>query len=283
LESGRVSVIIPTYNRAEYLHEAVSSALQQTHDDLEVLVLDDASTDSTRNVVTAFDDPRIRYIRHPENLGPNRNWRRGIQAARGEFFCFLPDDDMLEPTFVERLVEALRRDSELVLAFCDHWVMDADGCERPEASRQNSIDHGRSALTSGPLDDFARTALIDDSIYIGAVLFRRAIVTSSFLDSEARSAMGSWILYECVRTGRSATYVPERLMSCRWHGGSVSRSQEWLGDITEGNIRRYRRMLGDEEMHRFWGDLQTKLAVMLRIRGRMHLCRRRGTCRVPRT
>ena len=272
-ETGTVSILIPTYNRAEHLRAAISSAIQQTYDDLEILVLDDASTDATPRVVDSFDDPRIEDIRHEENLGPNRNWRSGIRAAEGEFFCFLPDDDVFDPPFVERLVEPLRRDPECILAFSDHWVMDQEERTRPELSEQNSATHGREDLPPGRLEDFARTALIDDSIYIGAVLFRRAFVSPSFLDPEAQSAMGSWILYECIRTGRPARYVPERLMRCRWHDGALTRSQEWIGSITEGNIRRYRRMLEDDDLRRFREKVQEKLANMLHLKGRVQLCR----------
>jgi len=272
-ETGTVSILIPTYNRADHLRAAVNSAIQQTYDDLEILVLDDASTDATDRVVASFDDPRIEYIRHEDNLGPNRNWRSGIRAAEGEFFCFLPDDDVFGPQFVERLVEALRDDPEAILAFSDHWVMGQQGRTLPEVSEQNSATHNRDELAPGRLDDFERTALIDDSIYIGAVLFRRAFVSPSFLDPEAQSAMGSWILYECIRTGRPAVYVPERLMRCRWHDGALTRSQEWIGSITEGNIRRYRRMLEDDDLRRFRDEIQEKLAIMLQLKGRMYLCR----------
>ena len=272
---GTVSIIIPTYNRAEKLERAIRSALQQTYENLEIIVMDDASPDATPETVESFNDPRLRYIRQDQNQGPNENWRHGIEKARGDFFCILPDDDALAPEFAEKLVDALQEDDEMILAFCDHWVMNKEGHTLPGVSAQNSKEYGRDRLSGGRLDDFARTALIEDSIYIGAVLFRRDFVPASFLDPDAESAMGGWILHNCVRTGRPATYVPARLTYCRWHEGSVSRSQEWLKSITQGNIRRYRRMLDDERMHRFQGEVQDSLATMLHIKGKMHL--RRGS------
>jgi glycosyltransferase involved in cell wall biosynthesis len=275
LPSDTVSIVIPTYNRADKLERAIRSALQQTYEKLEVIVMDDASPDATPNTVESFEDSRLRYIRHDQNLGPNENWRSGIQEVRGDFFCILPDDDALAPTFVEKLMDALQQDQEMILAFSDHWVMNKEGQTLHDVSARNSREYGRDGLSGGRVDDFARTALIEDSIYIGAVLFRREFVPASFLDPTAESAMGGWILYNCVRTGRPAAYVPERLTYCRWHEGSVSRSQEWLGSITQGNIRRYRRMLNDERMHRFRAKVQDNLATMLHIKGNMHL--RRGS------
>ena len=100
-----VTILIPTYNRAEFLREAIQSAVTQTHRELEILILDDASPDETAAVAAEFaDDPRVTYVRHSKNLGITGNWRAGIERAKGEFFCLLHDDDTFEPTFVESLL-----------------------------------------------------------------------------------------------------------------------------------------------------------------------------------
>ena len=88
-----VSVIIPTYNRAHLLPRALESVLAQTDPDFEILVVDDASTDATHGVTTAYDDARIRYFRQPENRGVAAARNRGLREARGEFVAFLDSDD----------------------------------------------------------------------------------------------------------------------------------------------------------------------------------------------
>ena len=105
-----VSVVIPTYNRPAYLREAIASALRQSYVNIEILVRDNASTDETRKVVQAFPDPRIRYHRHPANVGPTENVIGGCREARGVFVAHLHDDDVWEPDFLEKLVPPLQQD-----------------------------------------------------------------------------------------------------------------------------------------------------------------------------
>ena len=99
----KVSVIIPTHNRAALLPRAVKSALSQTLEDIEVIIIDDASTDDTRQIIAAFHDPRVRCIRHEMNqhLATTRN--TGIANARGEYVALLDDDDELLPNALEEL------------------------------------------------------------------------------------------------------------------------------------------------------------------------------------
>ncbi|MDH4227405.1 MAG: glycosyltransferase [Deltaproteobacteria bacterium] len=105
-QSGMVSVVIPTFNRALLLKEAVVSVLAQTYVNLEVIIVDDGSTDNTGEVVTALGDSRIRYIKKP-NGGVSSARNRGIEEATGEFIAFLDSDDMWRPTKVEKQIGAL--------------------------------------------------------------------------------------------------------------------------------------------------------------------------------
>jgi glycosyltransferase involved in cell wall biosynthesis len=93
------SIIIPTYNYASYLPQAIQSALNQTHQPVEVIVVDDGSTDDTPQVAASFGDA-IRYIRQP-NAGLSAARNRGIQEATGDLLVFLDADDLLDPTMVE--------------------------------------------------------------------------------------------------------------------------------------------------------------------------------------
>lgn len=97
MDSTLVSVIIPTHNRASMLPRAIRSVQRQTYPHLEILVIDDASTDNTADVVANFNDPRIRYIRLEVNRGGSASRNTGIRAATGEYIAFLDDDDEWEP------------------------------------------------------------------------------------------------------------------------------------------------------------------------------------------
>ncbi|WP_254808245.1 glycosyltransferase family 2 protein [Natronosalvus amylolyticus] len=116
----RVSVIIPTYNRAETLSRAIDSALEQTVDDLEVVVVDDGSTDETQSVLAGYDDSRVRPIVHATNRGANVARNTGIEYARGEYIAFLDSDDTWHPEKLERQLETLADRSEVwVGTYCD--------------------------------------------------------------------------------------------------------------------------------------------------------------------
>lgn len=123
-----VSITIPTYNRADsYLRGAIECALAQTYPHFEVLVADNASTDATPDLVGAFDDPRLRYVRHEENLGPFRNSQFCLDAARGEFICMLHDDDLIDPDFLETCVAALADEPDAGYVMTGLRTIDADG------------------------------------------------------------------------------------------------------------------------------------------------------------
>lgn len=98
----RVSIVIPAYNRVEMLRRAVASVLAQSWRDLEVLVVDDGSAHDIAAILSAFDDPRLKVIRHDTNRGASAARNTGIQAAAGEFVAFLDSDDEWLPNCVER-------------------------------------------------------------------------------------------------------------------------------------------------------------------------------------
>jgi glycosyltransferase involved in cell wall biosynthesis len=102
-----VSIAIPTYNRSELLAMSLQSALDQSYADLEVLVLDNASTDDTPAVVDRLSDSRVRYVRNSENIGLFRNWNRAIGLNRSPYLVILQDDDVLLPEIVKQSVDAL--------------------------------------------------------------------------------------------------------------------------------------------------------------------------------
>jgi glycosyltransferase involved in cell wall biosynthesis len=111
-----VSVIIPTYNRADLLPRALNSVLQQTFVDFEVLVVDDGSTDKTAALMAKYQerDDRVRYLDQPQNAGVSAARNRGLREARGVFMAFLDSDDEWLPYKLERQVALFQRLSERV-------------------------------------------------------------------------------------------------------------------------------------------------------------------------
>ncbi len=104
-----VSVVIPTYNRSEKLKRAVKSVLNQTYPHFELIIVDDNSTDDTKEVVNEFQDHRIRYHRNEKNLGGGGSRNKGIELSRNEFIAFLDDDDEWLPTKLEKQITVLEK------------------------------------------------------------------------------------------------------------------------------------------------------------------------------
>lgn len=103
-----VTIAIPTYNRSDgYLREALGSALAQTYEPLEIVVVDNASTDATADYVASVADERVRYVRNETNVGVNDNFNACVAHARGEYVLLLHDDDRIDPDFASACVEAL--------------------------------------------------------------------------------------------------------------------------------------------------------------------------------
>ena len=112
----RVSIIIPTYNRCKPLRLAIQSILNQSHQDYEILVCDDGSTDETKSMALTFNDKRIRWIPGPNSGGPAAPRNRGITESRGEWLAFLDSDDLWHPNKLEQQL-LLCQDKNL-LAVC---------------------------------------------------------------------------------------------------------------------------------------------------------------------
>jgi GalNAc5-diNAcBac-PP-undecaprenol beta-1,3-glucosyltransferase len=107
-DESLVSVIIPTFKRANLVQRAIECVRRQTYSNLEILVIDDCSPDNTGEVVRAIPDNRIRYIRHEKNMGLPAGRNTGIHAARGEYIAFLDDDDEWREDKLDHQLQAIR-------------------------------------------------------------------------------------------------------------------------------------------------------------------------------
>jgi len=124
---SKVSVCIPTYNRAGYLEETVRSVLAQTYREFELIISDNASTDNTEEVVASLRDPRIHYYHNPVNIGMAPNYNCCLERARGEYIAFICDDDMWHPEFLAAAVEVLDNLPRVGVVGCDIQLINHDG------------------------------------------------------------------------------------------------------------------------------------------------------------
>lgn len=114
-----VSLAVPVYNGEQFLQAALTSILEQTYEDFEVIITDNASTDSTPEIcrAAAKADVRIRYVRLAENIGAGPNFNHAFELSAGRYFKWCAHDDLISPNFLERCVETLSERSDAALAF----------------------------------------------------------------------------------------------------------------------------------------------------------------------
>ena len=119
-----VSIVIPTYNYAGYLDEAIKSVLGQDYPNIELIVLDDGSTDNTRAVLERYGD-RF-YWETQENIGQAETLNKGWRMSKGDILAYLSPDDILAPNAVSTSVKHLLKHPDVVMTYCDYDLIDAD-------------------------------------------------------------------------------------------------------------------------------------------------------------
>src|SRR3990167_5427109 len=171
-----ISVIIPTFNRADFLKVAIESVLAQTYRHFELLILDNYSSDHTPEIIDGFDDARIKYIRHQCNFGGVVNWIHGIYCSKGEYLSILCDDDFYKPNFLSSRINAFERFKDIQAVFTDYEFCDEHG--RVTATSKMSFDsetvtYGKKLLL----------CVLRHTWFLSATLFRREIVLRYWEDS----------------------------------------------------------------------------------------------------
>ncbi|MBN9362656.1 MULTISPECIES: glycosyltransferase family 2 protein [unclassified Devosia] len=145
----KVTALIPCYNSAAFIDRTLESLAAQTWPNLEILIGEDCSTDDTLSIVSAFAARRtdVRILRRDTNLGWLRNCNDLMANASGELMFFAFHDDAIEPTYIEKLVEALRDTPDAVLAYTDMVLFHPDG--RQETKTFEALSNSRGALSRG--------------------------------------------------------------------------------------------------------------------------------------
>ena len=216
----RVSIGMPVYNGEPYVQEALDAILTQTFSDFELVVSDNASTDSTPEIVRDYAnrDRRIRYERSPVNRGASRNYWRALELSRGPYFRWAAADDLSGPQSLERCVEVLDRDPEVILAYPSTRFIDGEG------NVTRSYDDGLDLPDDRPSDRFAR--LRQNLGRCNAIfgLMRREVL-------EQTGPLGSYMGSDIVLLGELALHgrfreVPEASFYRRMHEAAFSGKTE---------------------------------------------------------
>ena len=248
-----VSVLMPAYNHAPYVRPAVESVLGQTYANLELVVIDDASTDETWAVLQSFDDVRIRLLRHEVNRGAHATLNEALALARGDFIAIINSDDLYHPGRIERLVAEARRRGEDTLIFTDVEFIDAQG---------TVIDEHPRALGYRMLR--TRCAALQPSLWL--LTGNPVISTSNFFCSRALAqATGpfaplrythDWDWALRASAGHAPVWLHEPLLSYRVHAANtLSEDDTWRHVHENSYIQLKALLLLDRTRERYPGDV----------------------------
>ncbi|MEH2219964.1 MULTISPECIES: glycosyltransferase family 2 protein [unclassified Nostoc] len=213
-----VSVIIPTYNRPDYLKQAIASAIKQTYQNIEIIVSDNCSPENPQALVASFGDSRIRFWRHEQNVGMLANQQHAFKMAQGKYVASLHDDDMWNEDFLAKLVPSLEANSELIIAFCDQYIIDVDSIINNIGTEENTRGYKRDKLAKGIHQPFYKIGLVDKSIPTAAsCVIRNNVVDWDSIPPEVGGMWDLYLTYLCCISGYGAYYYPERLTRYRAH------------------------------------------------------------------
>lgn len=228
-----VSVIIPTYNRAGTIKRAVKSILAQTYQDYEIIIVDDASTDNTEDIVNAIHDNRIRYIKLTKNGGACKARNVGIKNALGKYISFLDSDDEWNPKKLEKQLQCIQ-DSKATCVACNFTYV-----KGKKEFQKISPNHG----------SYFKKAEILDNNYIttGALLIEKKLLNEIGGFDESLPRYQDWDLVLRLLDCTEIKYLNESLLTVYYEANSITASTskekkyKALFRIYEKNIEAYEK------------------------------------------
>jgi glycosyltransferase involved in cell wall biosynthesis len=215
----RVTVVIPTHNRARLLREAVGSVLAQTYTDFRLVVADNASTDETPELVAGYEDERVTHLRRPENVGLLENFQDSLRRVESEYALIVCDDDLLRPDFLAATVDVLDRQPRAGLVHTAFDVVDGDGRVVEHAT---DWTHGLTAdaVETGP-QFLAESMRWGCRVCSSAALMRTAALPPTLFERDDMPAIdfGLWLR---LALDWDVAYLARPLAAYRIHGASES-------------------------------------------------------------
>ncbi len=251
-----VSVVIPSYNSASLLGDALGSVLAQTYQDYEIIVVDDGSTDNTRHVVESFQRSNIKYLFQP-NQGPPVARNTGIRASSGRLIAFLDSDDLWLPSKLEMQVKAMEASPQAGLAYCDMFLYDM---------KQEAVVGPPFLLRSQrppPRGEVFNELSFRFFGHPSTIMVRKQVFDKIGLFDETLRYCDDFDMLFRIASRYEFELVPDPLVKYRFHDGQLSGNSEpyWRGHVVLFNkflkfpslspeIRqRYTRQLAETHFH----------------------------------
>jgi glycosyltransferase involved in cell wall biosynthesis len=252
-----VSVTIPTYNRSTMVKEAIDSVLAQTSTDIEVVVVDDGSTDDTRTVVESIDDDRVRYYYKP-NGGCASGRNMGIRQCRGKYIGFLDSDDLWPANFIEVMLAHLENKPDYGCAYCPVRIV------RPDGQSEDSIHRKRYRSGWVTKDMFTM-----GTVLLQTAFFRAAALEGIVFDETMRNGADTDALLR-LSTRVKFLFVPDIRVTYRiGHDLSPRKDFSVLNCNRIRSLERFYYRLGGNRVVP-WTTARRKLSHAYRAAARNH-------------
>ena len=252
-----VSVVIPTYNRGQLLEQAIQSVLDQTYRDLELIVVDDGSTDDTRRRVVAVADDRVRYI-HQRNAGLAGARNTGIREARGDYVAFLDDDDVWMAEKLERQMAIMQSRPNVAVVHCGFRFVDLEG-------NPVSMEYRRPPSRGSLYEDLMYANVISGS-GSAAVVRARCFIDAGTFDPTLRAREDQDMWRRLALAGHEFACVDEALVDIRWHAANMQKDPRRMAEANMRYLDKLRLEVPAECRHHLRDvadDLYTTAAMAL--------------------
>jgi glycosyltransferase involved in cell wall biosynthesis len=222
-----VSIIVPNYNHARYLRKRVESILTQTYQDFELILLDDCSTDESREVLNSYrDNSKVRIEFNSENSGNTfKQWNKGVRLAGGKYVWIAESDDYADEHLLKTLVARLEAEGSIVLAYCRSWEIGADDEGAGFADlylERIDPEHWKKDFVSDGAEECRRFFVNENPVpNASAVVFRRAVYEKVGGADEDLRLCGDYKLWAAIALEGRISYTAEPLNFYRTHSESV--------------------------------------------------------------
>jgi len=222
-----VSIIIPNYNHSKYLQQRIDSVLNQTFQDIEVIILDDCSTDDSKEIIEQYrNHPKVSSIIYNEsNSGTTfKQWNKGFGIATGEYIWIAESDDWADSKFLETLIPEIEKDKQIGLIFCDSYLVEQNGEIRNTPVNSNLegyYNKGKQEIIKNFIDG---TAINN----VSAVVFRKEKVFEAGLAPENFKLAGDWFFYVKLLLISDICFIAAKLNYFRQHQQSVRHQTSWF-------------------------------------------------------
>ena len=223
-----VSVIIPNYNHAPFLKQRIESILNQTYQEFELILIDDCSTDESREIIESYrSNPKVSHIVYNEaNSGSAFiQWNKGIALAKGDWIWIAESDDYADPTFLERMMNEVAKVPDCSLAYAATWWVDENGKKLWNNSKGTAVHVHRS-------EDFIRERLATNCPIANvseAIFCRDKFRPSESYRYEQMRLCGDWFFYLLMAQQGSVVELEEPLSYYRQHTTNISSDAEHRG------------------------------------------------------